>query len=205
MANFIPKTVLGKWSIGLIVTFFLLLAVFHFCLRDSDAEKLIALGITVVAAAGAFVTGIVGVIKSKEGAFPVLLSTVTGFIILMFVLPSIAGWAIGCFVGPTPIPQEKQAFVGVWRSESGFQLEIKAEGTANIKQIENRENQDCKALNIGVAPENIEGMWVKFTGRDNLEVVIPSLYGKVYHIDRAPFVEDGRTKMVLNGVTFVKE
>jgi hypothetical protein len=187
------------------VTFFLSLVVFHFCLRDSDAEKLIALGITAVAAAGAFVTGVVGVIKSKEGAFPVLLSIVIGFIVLMFVLPSIAGWVVGYFEGPTPLPQERQAFAGVWRSESGFQLEIKAEGTANIKQIANRESPDCEALNIGVAPENIEGMQVKFTGGDNLEVVIPSNYGKVYHINRAPFVEDEQTKMVLNGVTFVKE
>jgi hypothetical protein len=205
MVSFIPKTALGKWSVGLIVIFFSSLVVFHYCLRDSDAEKLIALGITVVAAAGAFFTGIVGVIKSKEGAFPVLLSTVTGFIVLMFVLPSIAGWAVGYFVGPTPIPQERQAFVGVWRSESGFQLEIKAEGTANIKQIANRNEPDCEALNIGVAPENIEGMRVKFTGKGNLEVVIPGNYAKVYNINRAPFVEDGRTKMVLNGVTFVKE
>jgi hypothetical protein len=192
----------------LIVTFFLSLVVFHFCLRDSDAEKLIALSITAVAGVGAFVTGIVGVVKSKEGAFPVLLSTVTGFIVLMFLIPGL-GEAVsgvwGYFEGPTPIPQEKQAFVGLWRSESGFQLEIKAEGTANIKQIENRENPDCEALNIGVAPENIEGMQVKFAGKGNLEVVIPGNYAKVYNINRTPFVEDGRTKMVLNGVTFVKD
>lgn len=190
------------------MTFFLSLVVFHFCLRDSDAEKLIALSITAVAGVGAFVTGIVGVVKSKEGAFPVLLSTVTGFIVLMFLIPGL-GEAVsgvwGYFEGPTPIPQEKQAFVGLWRSESGFQLEIKAEGTANIKQIENRENPDCEALNIGVAPENIEGMQVKFAGKGNLEVVIPGNYAKVYNINRTPFVEDGRTKMVLNGVTFVKD
>ena len=205
MVNFLPKTVLGKWSVALIVIFFLLVAVFHFCLRNSDAEKLIALSITAVAAAGAFVTGIVGVIKSKEGAFPVLLSTVIGFIVLMFVLPSIVGLVVGYIGGPTPIPQEKQAFVGVWRSESGFQLEIKAEGTANIKQIADHNKPDCKALNIGVAPQSIDGMQVKFLRGDNLEVVIPSLYGKVYHIDRTVFVEDGRTKMVLNSVTFVKD
>jgi hypothetical protein len=209
MVTFIPKTVLGKWSVALIVVFFLLVAVQKVFIISSqwasDAEKLIALGITVVAAVGAFVTGIVGVIKSKEGAFPVLLSTVTGFIVLMFVLPSIMGWVVGYFKGPTPIPQEKQVFVGVWRSESGFQLEIKAEGTANIKQIANCNKPDREALNIGVAPENIEGMRVKFTGKGNLEVVIPSLYARVYHIDRAPFVKDGRTKMVLNGVTFVKD
>ena len=205
MANFLPKTVLGKWSVGLIAVFFLSLAVFHFCLRGSDAEKLIALGITAAAAGGAFFTGIIGVIKSKEGAFLVLLSTVAGFIVLMFVLPPIVSWAVGYFAGPTPLPQERQAFVGVWKSESGFQLEIKAEGTANIKQIANRDNPDYEALNIWVAPKNIEGMRVKFTGGNNLEVAIPSLYGKVYHIDRAPFIEDGRTKIVLNGVTFVKE
>jgi hypothetical protein len=111
----------------------------------------------------------------------------------------------GYFKGSTPIPQERQAFVGVWKSESGFQLEIKAEGTANIKQIANRNEPDREALNIGVAPENIEGMRVKFTGDGSLEVVKPGNYGKVYHIDRVPFIEDGRTRMVLNGVTFVKD
>ena len=208
MVSFLPKTVLGKWSVALIVTFFLSLAVFHFCLRGSDAEKLIALGITAVAGIAAFVTGIIGVIKSKEGAILVFLSTVIGFLVLMFILPGI-GEAVsgvwGYFEEPTPIPQDRQAFVGVWRSQSGFQLEIKAEGMANIRQIANHDDPDCKTLNIGVAPENIEGMRVKFTGKDSLEVVIPGNYGKVYHIDRTPFVEDGRTKMVLNGVTFVKD
>ena len=208
MVSFFPKTVLGKWSIALIVTFFLSLVVFHFCLRGSDAEKLIALSITAVVGIGAFVTGLIGVAKSKEGAILVLLSTVIGFLILMFCLPGL-GEAVsgvwGYFNEPTPIPQDRQAFVGVWRSQSGFQLEIKAEGVANIRQIANHNDPDCKMLNIGVAPENIEGMQVKFTGDDNLEVAIPGNYGKVYHIDRAPFVEDGRTKLALNGVTFVKD
>ena len=208
MVSFIPKTVLGKWSVGLIATFFLSLVVFHFCLRGSDAEKLIALSITAAAGVGAFFTGIVGVIKSKEGAILVFLSTVIGFLVLMFILPGI-GEAVsgvwGYFREPTLIPQEKQAFVGVWRSESGFQLEIKAEGIANIRQIADHNKPDCKALNIGVAPQSIDGMRVKFLGGDNLEVVIPGLYGKVYHIDRVPFAEDGRTKMVLNGVTFMKD
>jgi hypothetical protein len=97
MAGFLPKTVLGKWSVALIVTFFLLLVVFHFCLRGSDAEKLLALSITAGAAIAAFVTGIVGVIRNKEGAFLVLLSIVTGFIVLGFLLPSIVGWVVGFF------------------------------------------------------------------------------------------------------------
>jgi len=112
MVNFLPKTVLGKWSVALMVIFFLLVAVFHFCLRSSDAEKLIALSITVVAAVGAFVTGIVGVVKSKEGAFPVLLSTVTGFIVLMFVLPSIVGSVVGYIERPTPHPTGKASIRG---------------------------------------------------------------------------------------------
>ena len=120
MVHFIPKTVLGKWSVGLIVIFFLLVAVQKVFIISgqwaSDAVKLNALGITVVAGVGAFVTGIIGVIKSKEGAILVLLSTVTGFIVLMFILPGL-GEAVsgvwGYFEGPTPIPQERQAFVGV--------------------------------------------------------------------------------------------
>lgn len=91
MANLLPETILGKWSVGLIVAFFLSLVVFHFCLKGSDAEKLIVLGIEAAASGGAFVTGIVGVIKSKEAAFLVLFSIVIGFIFLMFLIPSCLG------------------------------------------------------------------------------------------------------------------
>jgi len=191
----------------LIVIFFLLVAVFHFVLRGSYTEKLLAIGITAVAGVGAFFTGIIGVIKSKEGAILVLLSTVIGFLVLIFILPGL-GEAVsgvwGHFKEPVPIPQERQTFVGVWRSESGFQLEIKAQGVANIRQIADHNKPDCEALNIGVAPQDIEGMRVKFIGDGGLEVVSPGNYGTVYHIDRTPFVEDGRSRMVLNGVTFVK-
>jgi len=212
MVSFLPKTVLGKWSVALIVIFFLLLAVLKLFFISgqwaSDTVKLLASGITAVAGVAAFITGLIGVAKSKEGAVLVFLSTVIGFLVLMFLIPCL-GEAVsgvwGYFEGPTSISQERQAFVGVWRSQSGFQLEIETGGLANIKQIVNRNEPDCKTLNIGVAPENIEGMQVKFTGGDRLEVVIPSLYGKVYHIDQTVFVEDGRTKIVLNGVTFVKD
>ena len=212
MVSFLPKTVLGKWSVALIVLFFLLLAVLKFFFISgqwaSDAVKLLAGSITAIVGIAAFITGLIGVAKSKEGAVLVFLSTVIGFLVLMFLIPCL-GEAVsgvwGYFEGPTPISQERQAFVGVWRSESGFQLEIKAEGLANIKQIANRNDPDRKALNIGVAPENIEGMRVKFTGDGGLEVVIPGNYAKVYHIDRTVFVEDERTRMILNGVTFVKD
>ncbi|MGA2916087.1 MAG: hypothetical protein ABSE89_08700 [Sedimentisphaerales bacterium] len=212
MVKFIPKTVLGKWSVALIVIFFLLAVVLKIFFISgqwaSDTVKLLASGITAVVGVGAFFTGIIGVIKSKEGAILVFLSTVIGFLVLMFLIPCLGeavSGVVGYFEGPTPIPQDKQAFVGVWKSESGFQLEIKAEGLANIRQIADHNKPDCKALNIGVAPQDIEGMRVKFTGDNGLEVVSPGNYGKVYHIDRTPFVEDGRARMVLNGVTFTKD
>jgi hypothetical protein len=94
MVSFLPKTVLGKWSVGLIVVFFLLAAVLKIFIsgqRASDTAKFIALGIEAAAAGGAFVTGIVSVIKSKEGTFLVLLSIVIGFIFLMFLIPSCLG------------------------------------------------------------------------------------------------------------------
>jgi hypothetical protein len=208
MVSFLPKTVLGKWSVSLIVISFLLfLAVFRFGLVSIDAGKLLAGGITAAAGIAAFFTGLISIVKN-ERAVLVFLSIIIGFLALMFFLPGIGeavSWAVGFVEGQTPIPQDKQAFVGVWRSESGFQLEIKAEGAANIRQIADHNAPDCKTLNIGVAPQNIEGMRVKFTGDGGLEVVSPGNYGKEYHIDQTPFVEGGRTKMVLNGVTFVKD
>jgi hypothetical protein len=104
----------------------------------------------------------------------------------------------------TPIPPEKASFIGLWTSSSGFRIDIKSTGTADITQIADIANPDYEKLNIKVAPPIIQDIRVKFREDNTLEVAKPTLYAKEYHIDSYPYRDSLNSKMVLNGVTFVK-
>ncbi len=103
---------------------------------------------------------------------------------------------------PRPIPQDRLAFVGVWTAGPEFRLEIRQDGTATIAQ--ERGGQVWEQLAIKVAPDFIETANVEFEGRQ-MTVIRHSYYARVYNIDRAPFIEGGRHKMVLNGIELVRE
>ena len=104
----------------------------------------------------------------------------------------------------TPIPREKASFIGLWVSSSGFQIDIKSTGTADITQIADNANPDYERLNIKVGPPIIKEIRVKFRENNILEVAKPTLYAKEYHIDTYPYRDSLNSRMVLNGVTFVK-
>jgi hypothetical protein len=105
---------------------------------------------------------------------------------------------------PEPIPPDKQTFVGVWVTASGFRLDIRANGTADIIQIADKSVPDYERLNLKVAPHVIEGIYVRFREGDFLELVQPTLYAREYHIDSYPAGNPHLLKMVLNGVAFEK-
>ncbi len=102
----------------------------------------------------------------------------------------------------TPIPPEKASFVGLWTSSSGFQMDIKSTGTADLTQIADNANSDYEKLNIKVGPQVIKDIRVYFKEGDILEVIKPTLYAKEYHIDSYPYRDSQKFKMVINGVTF---
>jgi hypothetical protein len=104
----------------------------------------------------------------------------------------------------TPIPPENASFIGLWVSSSGFQIDIKFTGTADITQIADNANPDCERLNIKVGPPTIRDIRVKFIENNILEVAKPTLYAREYHIDTYPYRDSLNSRMVLNGVTFVK-
>ena len=91
-----PKTYLGKWSVGLIAAFLLLFAtgIFVASRQEPRADQTFfdnpALSIPMLSAgtAGilAFFCGIISIIKSKERSILVIAATVIGFIVLDFVL-----------------------------------------------------------------------------------------------------------------------
>jgi hypothetical protein len=104
-----------------------------------------------------------------------------------------------------PIPKEKESFIGVWLSRSGFKLHINAAGTATITQVVNSKDPDFDILNIKVAPPVIEDIRVEFKSDSILMVIKPLLYAKEFRIDRYPYRDGDTAKIVLNGVTLFKE
>ena len=107
--------------------------------------------------------------------------------------------------GPKPLPSDKIAFVGQWKASSGFTLTINANGTATLFQSIDHANPDYERLCITVGPKTIEDIPVSFVGDDILEVSKPFLYAKTYKIDRPPYRDGDSVKMVLNGVTLIKQ
>jgi hypothetical protein len=96
--SFVPKTVLGKWSVGLIVAFFLFLASFFILVASGQRGgetffSNLALTIPMLFAGScgvaAFITGIIGIIKSKERSALVYVATAIGFFVLFFWLGEI--------------------------------------------------------------------------------------------------------------------
>ncbi|MBN2100442.1 hypothetical protein JW710_00910 [Candidatus Dojkabacteria bacterium] len=100
-----PKTKLGNWSIGLIIAmpFLFLLGRFFIDLfyesvssGDTileDIAKRPALGLSMLAGMGsgvsAFVTGLIAIIKQKERALLVFVSTVLGALVVLFLIAEI--------------------------------------------------------------------------------------------------------------------
>ena len=91
-----PKTKLGKWSVGLIIAFCLLLATTMFVVQvlgqeggktffDSPAISIPMLGAGTSAVA-AFFTGIVSIWKYKERAILVFAASIIGLLVLLFVV-----------------------------------------------------------------------------------------------------------------------
>jgi len=90
-----PKTTLGKWSVGLIAAFFLLLATgitVVSVFKQEGGETLfdnlwisipmLGAGASTIAA---FITGIIAIIKNKERSILVIITTLVGLLVLWFV------------------------------------------------------------------------------------------------------------------------
>jgi hypothetical protein len=95
----LPKTKLGKWSAGLVVLFFLLLAtgmtVVSVFKQEGGETFFDNLWISIpmlsagAAAIAAFVTGIISIWKSKERSALVFVVSLIGLLVLWFVLGEI--------------------------------------------------------------------------------------------------------------------
>jgi hypothetical protein len=93
-----PKTTMGKWSTGLIIAFFLFLAVFLILVASgqrgddtffSNLALTIPMLIAGVSGISALVTGVISIVKSGERSVLVFLATAIGLYVLIFLLGEI--------------------------------------------------------------------------------------------------------------------
>ncbi len=110
----------------------------------------------------------------------------------------------GCNKQP-PVPEDKEEFIGVWQSPSGFQIEIMPEGYANIYQPMDSLHPEFDVLGIKKANAVYNfGFELEFSG-DSI-ISIKKLYhsGRQYKIDVNPYFDADTMKMVMNGVVLRK-
>jgi len=90
-----PKSTMGKWSTGLIIAFLLFLAVFLILVASgqrggdtffSNLALTIPMLLAGVSSVSALVTGIIGIVKSRERSVLVFLATAIGLFVLVFSL-----------------------------------------------------------------------------------------------------------------------
>ena len=97
--NFMPKTRLGKWSVGLIVLFFLLFAsgIFIISRQEPQPNQTFfdnpAASIPMLSAGGAaiaaFFTGVLAIIKNRERSILVFIATTIGLFVTWFMVGEI--------------------------------------------------------------------------------------------------------------------
>ena len=93
-----PRTIMGKWSTGLIIAFFLFFGVFLILVAlgqrggdtfFSNLELTIPMLVAGVSSVSALVTGIIGIVKNRERSVLVFLATAIGLVVLTFSLGEI--------------------------------------------------------------------------------------------------------------------
>jgi len=93
-----PKTIMGRWSIGLTITLFLFFVLFQLLVASgqrggetffSNLALTIPILLAGISGVSVFITGIIGIIKSKERSVFVFLTTMIGFLVLIFWLGEI--------------------------------------------------------------------------------------------------------------------
>ena len=91
--TFLPKTNLGKWSVGLLVGFFIFLNVFFMFIDFgerggatffSNLKLTIPFCIAAISAIAGFFTGAISIFKNKERSVLVFLSTLLGFLVFLW-------------------------------------------------------------------------------------------------------------------------
>jgi len=105
-----PKTVLGKWTMGLFLASILLMIFVILSIASGQnggatifdnlliSIPMISVAISTIAS---FFTGIISIIRKKERCIFVFISTTIGFLVLLIIVGEFLGYLIvGQFLGP---------------------------------------------------------------------------------------------------------
>ena len=96
--TFLPETRFGKWSVGLMVAFYVLLLMIRILATSGQQggetffdNPILAIPALLMGISGvfAFFTGIVAILKNKERFFLVYITTTIGLLVLIFWLGEI--------------------------------------------------------------------------------------------------------------------
>ena len=114
-----------------------------------------------------------------------------------------------------PLPPDKLAFVGLWKTSTGYGLDFNTNGTVNITEDYNWQEipgwftvfqRDWNEDNVPVAggTNYSATVWdVEFQNDDFLLIHGPGA-NRRYKINIYPCTETNQTKMVLNGMEFIR-
>ena len=93
-----PKSYQGKWSIGLIIAFFVFLGIFFLFIKAgergsetyfSNLKLTIPFTLAWLSAIASFIVGLISIIKNQERSAFVYLPVLLGFLILLWVIAEI--------------------------------------------------------------------------------------------------------------------
>jgi len=93
--SILPKTPLGKWSIGLIIAFIVFIVAFQLLVASGQrggktffSNLVLTIPILLAGTSGvfAFLTGLIGVIRNRERSIFVFLAMLIGLFVLLFWL-----------------------------------------------------------------------------------------------------------------------
>lgn len=96
--NLTPITKLGKWSVGLIALFFLFMVLFFLLVASgqrggetffSNLLLTIPFSLAGICGIAAFFAGLISILKGRERAVSVFLSTILGLFVLLWTLGEI--------------------------------------------------------------------------------------------------------------------
>jgi hypothetical protein len=97
---------------------------------------------------------------------------------------------------PIPIPKDKESFIGIWNSSTGFAFEIEPKGFAKI--LKYSDSDTIFRWLPGRTPR------ILFGGDSLLILSDPFNLFRSYKINRLPYRDSSTFKMVLNGVILTK-
>lgn len=129
--------------------------------------------------------------------------------VLVLALAGRPAWAI-------PLPADKLAFVGLWKTVTGYGLDFSTNGTVKIAEDYNwREipgwftvfQRDWNEGNVPVAggTNYSATVWDVEFQNDDFLLIYGAHANRRYKINIYPWTETNQTKMVLNGMEFVRQ